>query len=83
MSSETGNKLSAAELYITQKSQMLFNTNNSPVAGSSTSSTTSSSKHAERMHEWHEKQVNQVYKEESHRYKYGTPPCKNNNQTKK
>jgi len=66
--------LSPAELYITQQSQMVFDSNDSLPGTSSIASSNTSSKHAEKMHEWHEKKVNEIYKHEPYRYKYGTPP---------
>jgi hypothetical protein len=73
--------LSPAELYISQQSQMEFDPNDSQLGTSSISSSTSSIRHAEKMNEWHEKQVNEVYKHEPNRYKYGTPPSTANHST--
>jgi hypothetical protein len=53
---------------------MVFDVNDSLPGTSSVSSSTNSTKHSEIMQEWHEKQANEIYKNEPYRYKYGTPP---------
>jgi hypothetical protein len=73
-SSDTTSNLSPAELYISQKSQMVFDTNDSPAGASSISSSTNASQHAERMDGWRSQEVNKLYKQEPYRYKYGAPP---------
>jgi hypothetical protein len=52
---------------------MLFESNDAPPGGSCITSSTNSVKYAEKMHEWHEKEVNKIYKQEPYRYRYGTP----------
>jgi hypothetical protein len=64
--------ISAAELYIIQQAQMVLDQNTPRSGASPVSNGTSSVRHAESMSEWREKQVNDIYKHEPYRYKYGT-----------
>ena len=65
--------LSPAERYINQQAQRLFDQNSPQGVVTSIGSSTSSVRHAVDMNEWHKKEVDNVYKHEPHRYKYGKP----------
>jgi disulfide oxidoreductase YuzD len=73
--------LSPAERYIIQQSQMIVDPNESQSGTTSICSSTSSISHAEKMKEWREKEINNIYKHEPYRYKYGTPPSTSNRST--
>jgi hypothetical protein len=66
--------LSPAELYIIKQAQREYDFNTPKSEVSLAANSTSSVRHAENMKEWREQQVNNIYKHEPYRYKYGPPP---------
>lgn len=73
---------SPAERYIARQSHIVLNGNTqlapSPETPSSLATNTIqflqlNMSHAERMHQWQQKQSNEIYKKQKYRYVYGTP----------
>ncbi|CAF1161383.1 unnamed protein product [Rotaria sp. Silwood1] len=84
ISSESTNNnshLSTAEHYINMQSQMMLNQNNHQLEISSSGRTTPCANHAEIMHKWHNRQVNEIYKNMPYRYQYETSSYSSKNST--
>jgi hypothetical protein len=62
---------------------MIFDLNDPPLQTGSVASSTTSNNHAEIMREWHEKQRDEIYRNEPHRYRYDTPPSSCNSLSSK
>ncbi|UJR08950.1 hypothetical protein I4U23_013202 [Adineta vaga] len=71
--------LSSAERYIAEQSQML-DLKTFPSDNRSTVSSITSMNHNQIMDGWREKEINERYKSEPSKYKYGTPPPRSSNQ---
>ena len=68
----TNSTLSIAEQYINMRSQMVTNEHNDHILNASlTTRRNSFPTHNERMHQWREKQVNDLNRIKPYRYKYG------------